>query len=51
MDKEKHCPKCGAVVDDYFRSKLTGKIVGCESCLKVVYWYELSDEEAADDDT
>ena len=42
--KEVQCPCCGVCADTYYRDE-AGEIVGCESCLETVYWYELLEEQ------
>ena len=43
-EKENVCPCCGVCADMYYRDE-AGEIVGCESCLRPMYWYELTDEQ------
>lgn len=43
-EKESSCPCCGVCADTYYRDG-AGEIVGCECCLKPMYWYELTEEQ------
>lgn len=39
--KEKTCPCCGRVADEYFRREFEDEIIGCEHCLVRMMWYEI----------
>ncbi len=43
-DPDTHCPQCGAVADTYYRNG-DGEIVGCEHCLRTVFWYEMNERQ------
>ena len=43
-DPDTHCPQCAAVADTYYRNT-DGEIVGCEYCLRTVFWYEMNEKQ------
>jgi len=47
-EEEKECPVCGSTEwDVFFKNRITGKIVGCDDCIKEVDAYDLHLEDQA----